>query len=157
MSLASQDLPSDLDALRAFAATLQAELAEKDLAIAARDAEIHAKTLHIEKLKAQLAVLRRARFGRSSEKLERAIEQLELMIGELEEDDAVDRARAAASGSARAPAAARPRRAHGRRTLPEHLPRETAHHPAPCTCPSCGGTRVSVLGEDVSEVLDHAR
>ena len=34
----------------------------------------------------QLAVLRRARFGRSSEKLDHAIEQLELLIGELEAD-----------------------------------------------------------------------
>jgi hypothetical protein len=30
-------------------------------------AEVYAKTSHIEKLKAQLAALRRARFGRSSE------------------------------------------------------------------------------------------
>ena len=41
MSLASQDLLSDPDALRTLAAALQAQLAEKDLAIAARDAEIH--------------------------------------------------------------------------------------------------------------------
>ncbi|TIS49155.1 hypothetical protein [Mesorhizobium sp.] len=57
MSLATAELPSDPDALRAFAAALQAEL--------------YAKTLHIEKLKAQLATLRRARFGQSSEKLDR--------------------------------------------------------------------------------------
>ena len=57
------------------AADLQAELARKDIEIAANAAEIHAKTLHIEKLKRQLAVLRRARFGRSSEKLNRDIEQ----------------------------------------------------------------------------------
>ena len=99
MSLASQDLPSDPDALRALAAALQAQLAEKDLAIAARDAEIHAKTLHIEKLKAQLAVLRRARFGRSSEKLDQAIEQLELLIGELEEGEALTRSRAVSVAS----------------------------------------------------------
>jgi hypothetical protein len=36
MSLASQDLPSDPNVLRALAAALQAQLAEKDLAIAAR-------------------------------------------------------------------------------------------------------------------------
>ena len=84
MSLASARLPSDPDALRTLAVALQAELAARDLAIAVRDAEIHAKTLHIEKLKAQLAILRRARFGRSSEKLEQAIEQLELLIGDLE-------------------------------------------------------------------------
>ena len=66
----------------------------KDIEITARDAEIHAKTLHIEKLKMQLAVLRRARFGRSSEKLDHEIEQLELLIGELEEEQAEEKARA---------------------------------------------------------------
>jgi hypothetical protein len=86
MSLAQRPLPADPQALRAFAADLQAELARKDIELAANAAEIHAKTLHIEKLKMQLAVLRRARFGRSSEKLDHAIEQLELLIGELEED-----------------------------------------------------------------------
>ena len=94
MSLAIQPLPDDYDALRRFAADLQAELARKDIEITARDAEIHAKTLHIEKLKMQLTVLRRARFGRSSEKLDREIEQLELLIGELEEEQAEEKARA---------------------------------------------------------------
>ena len=153
MSLAIQDLPSDPDALRALAADLLARLAEKDLAIAARDAEIHAKTLHIEKLKAQLAVLRRARFGRSSERLDQAIEQLELLIGELEEGEALSQARGAATSSGAKPP--RPPRAGGRQPLPGHLPRETVHHPAPCSCPSCGSTRLSVLGEDVSEVLEY--
>jgi integrase len=63
----------------------EALLAERDRLIAVRDAELYSKTLQIEHLKAQLAVLRRARFGRSSEKLDRDIEQLELLIGELEE------------------------------------------------------------------------
>ncbi len=94
MSLAIQPLPEDPDVLRRFAADLQAELARKDIEISARDAEIHAKTLHIEKLKMQLAVLRRARFGRSSEKLDHEIEQLELLIGELEEEQAEEKARA---------------------------------------------------------------
>ena len=55
MSLASDPLPTDPDALRAFAETLQAELARKDVEIAAHAAEIHAKTLYIEKLKMQPA------------------------------------------------------------------------------------------------------
>ena len=90
MSLARAPLPTDPDALREFAAGLQAELARKDTEIAANAAEIHAKTLHIEKLKMQLAVLRRARFGRSSEKLDRDIEReaalnrdAEAMVGRL--------------------------------------------------------------------------
>ena len=90
----NRPLPVDPEALRAFAADLQAELARKDIELAARAAEIHAKTLHIEKLKMQLAVLRRARFGRSSEKLDHDIEQLELLISELEEDVAAEDARA---------------------------------------------------------------
>src|SRR4051795_8877418 len=94
MFLANQPLPADPEALRAFAADLQAELARKDIELAANAAEIHAKTLHIEKLKMQLAVLRRARFGRSSEKLDHDIEQLELRIGELEEGAAEEEARA---------------------------------------------------------------
>lgn len=36
----------------------------------------------------QLSILRRARFGRSSEKLDREIEQLELAPGDIEESEA---------------------------------------------------------------------
>src|SRR3954454_9392757 len=94
MSLASLPLTSDPADLRALAAGLQAQLARKELEIGTNAAEIHAKTLHIEKLKMQLSVLRRARFGLSSEKLDRDIEQLELLIGELEEGAAEEEARA---------------------------------------------------------------
>jgi transposase len=80
MPLATQSLPDNPDALRVFARELQSELARKDIELAANAAEIHAKTLHIDKLKMQLAVLRRARFGQSSERLDGHIEQLELLI-----------------------------------------------------------------------------
>src|SRR6202051_872128 len=72
----------------------ETQLAERDRLIAVRDAELYAKTLQIEHLKAQLAVLRRTRFGRSSEKLDREIEQLEMLLGELEEGVAESNARA---------------------------------------------------------------
>ena len=160
MSLANSPLPSDPLALRIFAAGLQTELARKDIELAANAAEIRAKTLHIEKLKMQLAVLRRARFGRSSEKLDREIEQLELMIGALEEDAAADDARAATSDPAAdrdpgSPAKPRERRQPVRRPLPEHLPRETVTHEPACTCPGCGGSTFSRIGEDEREVLEY--
>jgi hypothetical protein len=79
MSLASAELPNDPDALRAFAAALQSEL--------------YAKTLHVEKLKAWLATLRRAGFGQSSEKLDRQINWLEQSIGDIEEVEAANYAR----------------------------------------------------------------
>ena len=160
MSLAHHPLPADPQALRTFAAELQAELARKDTELAANAAEIHAKTLHIEKLKMQLAVLRRARFGRSSEKLDQAIEQLELLIGELEEDVAAQDARAnapdpAAKTAPSVPAKPRPRSQPVRKPLPEHLPRETVTHEPACTCPGCGGTTFSRLGQDEREVLEY--
>ena len=57
---------------------LQKALAAKERELAARDAEIHAKTLHIEKLRATLALMKRARFGQSSERLEQLDTELEL-------------------------------------------------------------------------------
>ena len=157
MSLARDPLPSDLDALRAFAAGLQAELARKELEIAANAAEIHAKTLHIEKLKMQLAVLRRARFGRSSEKLEQDIDQLELLIGELETDEAEGHAKRSAASDPAPPDPAKPReRCHPlRRPLPAHLPREVVTHEPACTCPGCGSTKLSRIGQDEREVLEY--
>src|SRR5580692_7388462 len=165
MSLANSPLPPDLEALRIFAADLQAELAckeaelaRKEIELAANAAEIHAKTLHIEKLKMQLAVLRRARFGRSSEKLDRAIEQLELLIGALEEDAAAEDARAGTSdptADPTRPIKPRERRQPVRRPLPGHLPRETVIHEPACTCPGCGGTTFSRIGEDEREVLEY--
>ena len=155
MSLASAPLPIDLDALRAFAADLQAELARKDIEIAANAAEIYAKTLHIEKLKMQLAVLRRARFGRSSEKLDRDIDQLELLIGELEEEQAEGDARAAATDPNEPQARTRERKQPVRKPLPAHLPRETVTHEPPCVCPGCGSSVFSRIGQDEREVLEY--
>jgi transposase len=150
-------LPADPAELRSFAVSLQAELARKDLELAANAAEIHAKTLHIEKLKVQLATLRRARFGRSSEKLDRDIEQLELLIGELEEDAAAQDARAddAAKADPGFPARPRARKQPVRQPLPEHLPRETITHEPACSCPGCGGTTFSRIGQDEREVLEY--
>lgn len=136
MSLAMATLPTDPDALRAFAARLQAEL--------------YAKTLHIEKLKAELALLKRARYGRSSER----IEQLELLIGELEADEAAQAAKEPANGTPdkRQSTGPAPR---GRQPLPAHLPRERVEHEAACACPACGSTRMSRIGVDERELLEY--
>jgi Transposase C of IS166 homeodomain len=55
------------------------------------------KTLEIEKLKFQIAKLRRMQFGRSSERISRQIEQLELRLEELETGAAADAAQAEAA------------------------------------------------------------
>ena len=147
MSLSSAEIPTEPEALKAFVLALQTRLE-------AAEAELRGRDLLVEKLKAQLAALRRARFGASSERLQREADQLELMIGDLEEDLAQAQARTdAAAGRAGQP---RPRRVRGpRKPLPEHLPREVIRHEPPACCPCCGGTRLSLIGEDVREVLEH--
>ncbi len=155
MSLAHDPLLSDLEALRAFAAGLQAELARKDMEIAANAAEMHAKTLHIEKLQMQLAVLRRARFGRSSEKLDGDIEQFELLVGELEEAAEGEARTEAADPAGHGQAWARERKQPVRKPLPAHLPREVITHDPPCTCPGCGDTVFSRIGQDEREALEY--
>ncbi len=139
MSRSAADLPEDPAELRRFAAALATE--------------VHAKTLLIEKLRMQLSILRRARFGRSSEKLDREIEQLELLLGEIEESDAERstnrccRRRGflhrAVEEAVRPQASAR------------HLPLETVMHEAPCVCPTCGATKFGRIGIDERMVLEY--
>jgi transposase len=152
MSLVSEPLPTDSDALRLFAENLQAELARKDREIAANAAEIYAKTLHIEKLKMQLAKLQRARFGRSSEKLDHDIDQLELLIGELEEDAGESEARDRAADPDRR---GTERKHPVRKPLPAHLPREVITHDPERVCPGCGGMTFSRIGQDDRDVLEY--
>ena len=125
-------LPDDVVALKAL-------VLEKCAQLATRVAEV-------EHLKLLIAKLRRMQFGRSSERLDRQIDQMELRLEELR------------SAQAELPPAAKPRTEEKakpiRRPLPEHLPRERVVHEPSCTCPDCG-TAMKKICEDVSEVLDY--
>ncbi len=166
-------LPEDYAELRAFAASLQSRMEHQakvhHLALQARDAdlksrnvklqlyeqELYANTLHIEKLKAQLALLRRAHYGRSSEKLDHDIEQMELLIGDLEEgeaqsDERTEAAKPASFGSENLECLQ-----PVRKPLPDHLPRERIEHPAASVCPSCGSAHLTRIGTDEREVLEY--
>ena len=130
----AQALPDDVAALKAMVLTSRAELA-------ARDAELRNRDLLIEKLKHQLAGLRRQRFGATSETLD----QLELGL----EDEEI--ARAAEALPAPLPGA---KRQPKRRPLPEHLPREETVLTPGENCADCGGS-LKRLGEDVTEELEY--
>jgi transposase len=161
MSLSTADLPADPAELRAFAVALQTEAADLRVEAVALRTEVYAKTVHIEKLRMELAVLRRARFGRSSEKLDRQIEQLELTIDALEEDQGEHDAQAgalvatAADPASSGDEAKEKKRRGGRKPLPEHLPREEVMHEPACPCPTCGGMMFSKLGQDERAVLEY--
>lgn len=121
-----------------------------------RDRTVETLQLEVERLKIQLARLRRWKFGRSSEQMELAISQIEMT---LEAMTAVAPEPPAAPSAAATVLTQAPRRHRPvRRALPAHLPRETLVHQSPevvqgCGCASCGGT-LRKLGEDVAEVLE---
>ena len=128
----------EADALPETAEELRQLVLKQRVALAERDGII-------DRLKAQLAWLRRQQFGRSSEKIEREIAQLELQLEDLEENTS-------ASVTAAAPEHVAVRSA--RQPLPDHLPREEVVHQPACSCPDCGGT-MRRLGEDSSQMLEY--
>src|SRR5580698_3686968 len=80
MSLVTADLPCDPIALHAFATACQAELATATAELQAARRAIQLRTLEVEKLKFQIARLRRMQLGKSCERITRRIEQLELQL-----------------------------------------------------------------------------
>jgi transposase len=153
MSLATAELPTDPVELRAFALACQSELRIAEFSV-------QHKALEIEKLKLLIAKLRRMQFGRSSERLTKKIEQLELRLEELENAEAEESARAETSDPEQPvpgdPPKAKPK--PKRQPLPENLPRKDILHEPPadgaCTCPDCGKS-MAKLGEDICETLDY--
>ena len=135
------DLPDDV-------AALQAIIALQNEKLSIFETEIRARDYRIEKLKHQLAGLRRHRFGQRSE----ALDQLELA---LEEEEI---ARAAAPQSDDEDAASEPvgepKRKPRRKPLPDHLPRNDGILSPGSQCNACGGS-LRTLGEDVTEELEY--
>ena len=108
--------------------------------------------LTIDKLKVELAYLRRMKYGRSSEQLEHA--QLELVGGMVVVPATEPASNDASTGTVRKKRVAKPR--PGLREMPEHLPRRTVVHTpqSGCDCQACGRA-LREIGQDVSEVLDY--
>ena len=145
--------PDDVEALKALlaAALERADEAEARAAHAvARESAIEAVIAH---LKLQIARLRRQQYGARAERSRRLLEQMELQLEDLEADASEDdrTAEVAANTASVAPFE---RKRPVRKPFPEHLPRERVVIPAPCSCPACGGSRLSKLGEDVTETLE---
>ena len=148
------DAPPETEVLRAALAASEAQAdAMAQEAARARAAASGAEAV-IVTLRLEVEKLRRALYGRRSERRARLLDQLELQLEELEaaasEDDlaaeqAVARARATSPATRRHPA---------RKPFPAHLPRERVVIEAPCACAACGSGRIVKLGEDVTETLE---
>jgi transposase len=137
MPRAPDSLPDDVDALKA--------------ALIETRAKLSGATALIEHLQLVIAKMKREHFGPRSERSQRLLDQMELQLEELaaaagEDEVEAERARIPVEGFVRRQAT--------RRNFPAHLPRRRVVHPAPTACPCCGGTRLSKIGEDITETLD---
>ena len=154
MEAAISPLPDDVEALKALVVAMarKADEAEAKLANAhARESAIEALIAH---LKLQIAKLKREQYGPSAERSRRLLDQMELQLEELEADAAEDDLIAEEAAAKTTTVTAFERKRPARKPFPEHLPRERVVVPAPCSCPACGGDRLSRLGEDVTETLE---
>ena len=137
------NVPDDIGALRAALAAEQQARREAE----ARAFGAEAMVAH---LKLMIAKLRHDRFGASSERGRKLLDQMELELEELEAAAAEDASSAAKNGTV---VQAFTRRKPVRAPLPEHLPRERVIIPGPAACPCCGG-RLTKLGEAITESLE---
>lgn len=142
MSGVAHDLPNDPEELRLLLLASRQQVSDLEARLQSRDTELH-------HLRLQLIKLRRMQFGRSSEKLNKEIAQLELKLEELETEQALE-----TPLTEQREAPAKTKRQPKRKPLPDHLPRETVVHEAPCTCPGCGGELTSI-GTDTTEELEY--
>lgn len=118
--------------------------------------------LTIDKMKVELAYLRRMKYGRSSERLEHV--QLELIGGQVAQPVADPCVDAGADDGLKSNVTSldaerkkrEPKTRPGLRDLPAHLPRRTVVHTplGGCDCTVCGGG-LREIGQDISEVLDY--
>jgi transposase len=122
-----------------------AELAQREEQLTIARSELLVTTTLIEKLKLEIARLKRLQFGRSSEKTAQQLEQLELIVEDLE---------ASQAQMGVPPRNGKPKTPPVRRPLPPNLPRETVRHEPEAGCPGCGGV-LRAIGEDVAEMLEY--
>jgi transposase len=156
MTELTDTLPGDIDALRALIlAERAAHAAERNAITAERDtiaAERDQIARRNERLEAIIAEIRRAHFGRKSERI--TDDQLALALDDLE----TSLAKAEAEGEKADPVLksehAKKRRASRNESL-DHLPHEEVviEPEGGVVCPCCGG-ELHVIGEDTSKRLD---
>jgi len=153
----SESLPTDLAAAHALILAERAARLEAEAVAASAKAEAaNAKAAEalISYLKLEIEKLRRQIYGSRSERKTRLLEQMELQLEELEATATEDELAAELAAAKTQTVQSFERKRPSRKPLPDHLPRERAVIPAPESCPCCGSSRLSKLGEDITETLE---
>src|SRR4051812_41910676 len=151
MAAARDDLPEEIDALRAAllaecarAARVETELAVARAKVSDDAADIAPQRLQIEKLTRQL-------YGLRSERTVRLLDQMELAFEELESSASEDEIAAARAVAKTTNIVSFTRKRPARQPFPEHLPRERVVEPGPAACLCCDSLRLRKLSEDITE------
>ncbi|MDX2289108.1 MAG: IS66 family transposase [Hyphomicrobiaceae bacterium] len=151
MSLSIDELPNDVESLKALLLAVHAASQAAEARAASLAVEVDRLTARAERLDHIVSVLRRAQFGRRSERISEA--QIELALEDVETQHGTEDAAAEKTSDIIRAEGSKARRAN-RGHLPTHLPREEiVIEPEAKACPCCGGA-LHVIGEDVSERLD---
>ena len=148
------DLPDDIATLKAALVASRAEVARVEAEAAAARMQLAEHHALIVALKLQIEKYKRERYGPRSERIARLLDQLELQLEEAESSTTEDELAAEKAAAKTSHVAAFTRRRPARKPFPAHLPRERVIVPGPTCCPCCGGTRLSKLGEDITETLE---
>jgi transposase len=158
---ARESLPTDLAAAhvmilaeRAARVDAEAKLADARSEAANAQAELSSTEAFISHLKLEIEKLRRTLYGTRSERKARLLEQMELQLEELEAAATEDELAAEKTVAQTQTVQSFQRKRPARKPFPAHLPRERVVIPAPESCPCCGSSRLSKLGEDVTETLE---
>ena len=139
--------PNSLKTLKAALLATQAELAIAKARNSDDQALIAWQKLVIAKLNREL-------YGSRAERTSRLVNQLELTFEELEASATEDEIKAEQAAAKTTTVVTFTRKKPARKPFPEHLPRERVVIPAPTSCPCCGGTHLSKVGEDLTETLE---
>src|SRR5580658_7784786 len=153
MDPAPESLPDDVAALKAALIAERARRLEVAAELVVAQAKASEDMALIAAQKLRIAKLERQVYGQRSERSARLIDRLALEFEELETSATEDEL-AAEQAAARTTVRAFTRRRAERDTFPDHLPRERVVIDPPTACACCGGKRLRMLGEDVTQTLE---
>ncbi len=145
---------AEIARLRAALAASEARAEAANSALLQIRATVSCSEAMIKELKLEIAKLRRDKYGKSSERSARLLDQLELQLEELESTATEDALAAQQTGDPTSKVKSFTRRKPTRKPFPEHLPRERVVVEAPTQCDCCGSDRIVKMGEDITETLE---
>jgi hypothetical protein len=154
MTSAFDPLPSDLAAAHAMILAERAARVEAEAVAACAQAVNVSTGALIAHLKLEIEKLRRALYGSHSERKARLLEQMELQLEDLEAAATEDELAAEKAAARTQTVQSFQRKRPSRKPFPDHLPHERIVIAAPESCPCCGSTKLSKLGEDITETLE---